>query len=321
MKKLSILVLAVMCASAVAAQRRVVVSVLSKTENEDAIAYFNNYLLDAFVKKHPDLYEALENNDDFLAAMNKELEYQRSGAVDENHIIDLAKHYGADVVCIAKITEVFGSKSLNARLNDAKTRKIISSEILPNANYKKAIAFNSIVDLVEVSEYIAQTLTDKSAKEKHKDQQVAEAEAQREQAERLQRLTAAAAAEQRKEEEKTEARRSGFAVLDNLAVQVLPSGDVDFVTAYKMCGDASRGGFDDWRLPSVGELTNIYTYRERLYHKGHKFDNPFSSTSYYWSQDECGSGSVSVISGNGSNECYKIKKTAKAICVRNHKSN
>lgn len=66
-----------------------------------------------------------------------------------------------------------------------------------------------------------------------------------------------------------------YYVIDNLAVQLSDlSRGVNWDSAKELCEQSRVGGFSDWRLPTIGELSLIYTKKNEIGGFG---------TGYYWS--------------------------------------
>jgi hypothetical protein len=85
-----------------------------------------NRLVTAIVKQGK--YMAVERSDDFLSQLKKEYGYQRGGYVDPKQISELGKQYGADIVCVAEITDVQNMYDITVKLIDVETAKITDIE-------------------------------------------------------------------------------------------------------------------------------------------------------------------------------------------------
>jgi len=88
---------------------------LKSTENKA----LGTKMLDALVKSGR--YTAVERSDAFLAKVAEEHKKQRSGSVDEKKIRELGKQFGVQFICVADITEAFGSYQISARIIDIET--------------------------------------------------------------------------------------------------------------------------------------------------------------------------------------------------------
>lgn len=70
-----------------------------------------------------------------------------------------------------------------------------------------------------------------------------------------------------------------YYVLDNLMVQLTDlSKGVDWYAAKDLCEQSRIGGFSDWRLPTIGELSFIYAHKEEI--GGFEKRNYWSSSTY-----------------------------------------
>ena len=104
-------------------------------------------------------------------------------------------------------------------------------------------------------------------------------------------------------------------ILGNLAVSKGITGFVSWEIANKMAKDASLGGYDDWRLPTIGELSIIYGNRNIIWERNAKGNSthPFP----VWSKDQCGKKKYMIIEWSGSNKCHS--KNSRVILVRDMK--
>jgi hypothetical protein len=102
-------------------------------------------------------YIAIERTSNFLVELDKEQNYQRTGAVDNNQISRLGKQFGAQLVCVAEVSDVFGEKYVSARLIDVESAKIMKV-----ANIGTPI--NTMQQLVSAADMIAKELSVSDAK-------------------------------------------------------------------------------------------------------------------------------------------------------------
>lgn len=72
-------------------------------------------------------YIAIERTNSFLAQINKEQNYQHSGAVDDSDLSRLGKQFGVQYVCVADVSDVFGEKFISARLIDVETAEVVNT--------------------------------------------------------------------------------------------------------------------------------------------------------------------------------------------------
>ena len=73
---------------------------------------------------------------------------------------------------------------------------------------------------------------------------------------------------------------SGYVIVESIAIQKQDLGYCYLGAAQTMCEASRIGGFSDWRLPSVSELSIIYNHREEI--GGFKKDYYWSSTRDFW---------------------------------------
>jgi hypothetical protein len=59
-----------------------------------------------------------------MRQLRKEQSYQQGGNVDDNQICKLGKQYGANLVCVVKISHSMGSKYIDVRLLEVETAEI-----------------------------------------------------------------------------------------------------------------------------------------------------------------------------------------------------
>lgn len=69
-------------------------------------------------------YTAIERTAAFLAELNKEQKYQRTGAVDDSKLSRLGKQFGVQYICVAAVSEAFNEKYLSARLIDVESAQV-----------------------------------------------------------------------------------------------------------------------------------------------------------------------------------------------------
>ncbi|MDR0694886.1 MAG: hypothetical protein LBF81_06275 [Prevotellaceae bacterium] len=81
-----------------------------------------NQLILTIVKQKK--YTAVERSAEFLAQLQAEQSYQRSGNVDAMQISRVGKQFGVDIVCVAEITEVRNTYDITVKLIDVETAEI-----------------------------------------------------------------------------------------------------------------------------------------------------------------------------------------------------
>ena len=73
-------------------------------------------------------YTVVERTSEFLAAINKEHDYQRSGEVDEQQIAALGKQLSVQYVCVVSVSTVWGNeKYISARIIDVESAIVMAS--------------------------------------------------------------------------------------------------------------------------------------------------------------------------------------------------
>jgi hypothetical protein len=83
-------------------------------------------------------------------------------------------------------------------------------------------------------------------------------------------------------------------------------------TAFSTCSGVTNGGYSDWRLPSLGELSTLYQNQSII--------GGFNGGSYYWSSDVCDTYNnylTSLDFADGSTQCHnRYDYTPRIRCVR-----
>lgn len=120
---LIIIVLAALSLTAFAQQKKVAVYVTGEQSGVSKV--LGDQLVTAFAKSGK--YIAVERTTSFLAELNKEQGYQRSGAVSDKEIARLGEQFGVQYVCVADITDAFEEKYVSARLIDVVTAEIVNA--------------------------------------------------------------------------------------------------------------------------------------------------------------------------------------------------
>ena len=104
-------------------------------------------------------YSAVERTSDFLAEIQKEHGYQRSGNVEDSQIRFLGKQFGVDMVCVANIVPFQYAYYIQARLLNVETATV-------EAAARATSSLSSIDDIVSAAETLASKLVGKQADEK-----------------------------------------------------------------------------------------------------------------------------------------------------------
>lgn len=157
MKKI-LLICLIAISSIVSAQKKVAIYVTGSDEVENSIKKIVADELVSGIVQNKD-YTAVERSADFLAEIQKEQVYQRSGNVDDRQICDLGKQFGVDLVCVANITPFRDAFYINARLIDVETANV-------QATARETSALNTLDEFVETSESLASKLVGRKAQEK-----------------------------------------------------------------------------------------------------------------------------------------------------------
>ena len=305
MKKVSILLFAIVCASVVFGQQKVAIYV---TGGSDAgiKKVLGDQLVAAIVNSGK--YTAIERTSSFLAELGKEHGYQRTGAVDDTELSRLGKQFGVQLVCVAEVSEVdsFNSKNMFGKSSNTTHNKYVSArlidvesaEVINTANASGSLS--NMKELLKVSQSIAKELTGKTSKET---------------AAATEKINAEKDAKTAEEKKKTDFRASGYSPVGNLYIQNKPSSVISWEIANQMCESSTIGGYNNWRLPTIGELMQIYTLRQEL-SNDYGFDKKSLEREEIWSST-AGNKDRHVILIKGKSD--ESKKSAKCHCVRDVK--
>lgn len=88
--------------------------------------------------------------------------------------------------------------------------------------------------------------------------------------------------------------------------------DLDWAQARQFAKDCRDGGFDDWRVPTISELQNVFDYE-----KGESKIKGWIAATYYWSATtRSGSTQNAWVRGQGSGYTYSNTKTLTEYAVR-----
>lgn len=96
-------------------------------------------------------YIAVERTSDFLSALNRETDYQMSGAVQDSQIVEIGQQFGVDYVVAVDITELFDELFISARLINIQNGQIENA-------VEGSGSVNSIQELKQLSRDIATKL-------------------------------------------------------------------------------------------------------------------------------------------------------------------
>lgn len=242
MKKIfTIIMLAALSLTAMAQQKKVAVYVTGEQSGVSKV--LGDQLVTAFAKSGK--YMAVERTTSFLAELNKEQGYQRSGAVSDKDIARLGEQFGVQYVCVADITDAFGEKYVTARLIDVSTAEIVNAHNVSGQ-------MNSMNVCINMASEIATNLSKGSFAEQAE-------EAARVKAEEEKRKQEAAHQRYLEEKERKEGpiRRKFYAGYIQLGLfyattTLASSTQWDLVKGYaKKC---QIGGWNDWRFPTEDEV-------------------------------------------------------------------
>jgi TolB-like protein len=164
MKHLLILLLAALCAAPAYGQSKKKVAVYVTGDADAGTKKVIGAKLVSAITKDSE-YAAVERTADFLSELSKEQSYQRSGAVDDNQIVKVGQQFGVNFVCIADLSNVYGSLFVSARLINVQTGMITAT-----AERDKEI--NGMADLTEISDDVADGLVNSTAPCNKKDKPV-----------------------------------------------------------------------------------------------------------------------------------------------------
>jgi hypothetical protein len=162
MKKILVLMLAMIYASVTFGQQKVAVYV---TGDADASTkkVIGAKLVAAIT--NDDGYAAVERTADFLAELSKEQDFQHSGAVNNDQIKKLGEYFGADFVCVADLTNLYSSLFVSARFIN-----VLTGLVTATAERDKEIS--GMADLTKLSDDVADGLINNTAECNKKDKPV-----------------------------------------------------------------------------------------------------------------------------------------------------
>ena len=118
-------------------------------------------------------YIAIERTNSFLAQLNKEQDYQHSGAVDDSDLSRLGKQFGVQYVCVADVSDVFGEKYISARLIDVETAEVVNT-------HDTGGAMNSMSNCLQMANDIAANLSKGTFAEQAEEARLAKIKAEEE---------------------------------------------------------------------------------------------------------------------------------------------
>lgn len=106
-------------------QKKVAVYIVKNDAVRSISKVLGDKLVEGFTKSGR--YVAIERTSSFLSQLNKEQNYQRTGAVDDADISRLGKQFGVQYVCVADVSEVYGEIFISARLINVETAEVVNT--------------------------------------------------------------------------------------------------------------------------------------------------------------------------------------------------
>lgn len=218
-------------------------------------------------------YIAIERTNSFLTQLNKEQNYQRSGAVDDSDISRLGKQFGVQYVCIADVSNVFEEKYISARLIDVETAEVVNTHdiggVIKNMNDCIRMA-NEIA-----SELSKGTFADQAEEARIKAEEEARIKAEKERVRleqervRLEQERAKQARVERRKEELRKMLNDGYVVLRDydgvkwmVCLEPIVLSSKEYKTAIEKVVTFSRCGYNDWIIScykNFNVLSNMIT--------------------------------------------------------------
>jgi len=108
----------------------------AKTAGENKV--LGAFMLEALIKSGR--YTAVERTDEFVAQIEQEHMHQRSGAVDDGQIRRAGIRAGVQFVCVADLSQAFGSYLITARIVDVESATVVSTSSMES----KLLSLNEI---------------------------------------------------------------------------------------------------------------------------------------------------------------------------------
>jgi TolB-like protein len=170
MKKLfTIIVLAAVAQTVVAQKPKLAVYM---TGDDPINEIVSSRLVDDFARSSE--YTIVERTSSFLAELNKEHAYERTGEVDDEQIAALGRQFNVQYICVTSVIDVWNTeKYITARIIDAETAEVVascssngsvqnSSELIGalntlSNNFSKAVGSIKQNDAKKVAVYVTKT--------------------------------------------------------------------------------------------------------------------------------------------------------------------
>lgn len=124
MKKLLFIILAAFSLTVFAQQKPKLAVYMTGDDPINEIV--SSRLVDDFARSNE--YTTVERTTSFLAELNKEHAYERTGDVDDAQIAALGRQFNVNYICVTSVLDVWGSeKYISARIIDAETAEVVAS--------------------------------------------------------------------------------------------------------------------------------------------------------------------------------------------------
>lgn len=128
------------------ARQKVAVYMTGDISNEGYKKVIGSKMVSEIAKS--DEYIAVERTADFLKALSSEQDYQTSGEVRDNQIVQIGQKFGVRYVAVVDISEVFEELFIAARLIDVQTGQIDKS-------YETSSRVANMSELTELAQNVA----------------------------------------------------------------------------------------------------------------------------------------------------------------------
>lgn len=236
MKKLLTLCLLAVTMCAMAQNKKVAVYVTGNLDGKKRI------LADKLVEgiTYSNKFMAVERTSSFLAELKKEQHYQGEGEVDDNEISRLGKQFGVNFVCAVDVIDEYGQKYITARLIDVETAQVSTT-----GNCYSALA--TMEELIQCAQSIATAITGKTA------QEMAEEERAKQ---KQQEINNHKNAMYSWVNDYSRLFYQGYMKVGKYMV-TSPIESLTWDQAVQTKRKCEIGGYNDWRIPTISELSYI----------------------------------------------------------------
>lgn len=214
-----------------------------------------------------------------LTSIMKEQKFSNTDVVDESQATKLGKLAGANKVVISVISLVGGRNMLSIKIIDVQTATIEQQKT-------KVVSSNDLLDFVEV-------LTLETIGKEHQTKSVT-----------THTTSSSSGVSEQTNSTFTAFEALGFMVINNAL------GNGTWLEAKNMCAELNRGGFNDWYLPSRGELVMLLERKEIELKRNLK-------SFWYWSSTEIDTKKAYNVSKNGwASDEKKSSDSPNCLCFR-----